>query len=51
MDAETLLKKGFTRNGMPLTKKQIKFLKGFIDLFYQAQEWKTTTEDEEEEQQ
>ena len=48
MDAETLLKKGSTRNGMPLTKKQIKFLKGFIELFYQAQEWKSSQEDDDD---
>jgi len=38
MDAETLLEKGQTRFGRKLTEKQIKFLKSYIELFYQVQE-------------
>lgn len=44
MDAETLLAKGSDRYDEPLTDEQIKFLKGFIELFYQVQEWGVNNE-------
>lgn len=37
MDAETLLEKGRTRYDVPLTEEQIKFLKSYIEIFYQVQ--------------
>jgi hypothetical protein len=37
MDAETLLEKGRTRYDVPLTEEQIRFLKSYIEIFYQVQ--------------
>ena len=39
MDAETLLERGMDVYGNDLDDEQLKFLKGYIELFYQVQEW------------